>query len=76
MERLVEVYCAGDILEAHLLKDLLGSHGIEAQVVGENSTYAGVIGVERPQVWVFEQDKDRAREVLMDYEAGRRGERT
>jgi len=71
MERMVEVYLARDSFEAHFLKDLLGRSGVEAQVVGENTPYAGVGGIERPRVWVFETDHDRARELLKEYEAGR-----
>jgi len=70
-ERMVEVYIARDQFEAHFLKDLLTRAGIDAQVVGENSVYAGVVGVERPRVWVFEQDLDHARELLTDYETTR-----
>ena len=67
---------ARDALEAHFLKDLLGGHEIDAHVIGENSSYAGVMGIERPALWVFEQDKGRARAVLVDYEANRKGDRT
>lgn len=76
MERMVEVYLARDVLEAHFLKDLLGGHAIQAQVIGENSSYAGVMGIERPRLWVFEQDKDRARSVLKEYEANRKDARS
>jgi hypothetical protein len=71
MERMVEVYIAGDVLEAHFLKELLNQHGLEAQVVGENSAYSGLTAIAGPRLWVFERDRERAREILAEYEAGR-----
>jgi hypothetical protein len=71
-ERMVEAYAARDQIEAHLLRELLASHDIEARVVGENTLYAGVIGVEQPRVWVFEQDQAAARRLLEQYEEDRR----
>ncbi len=68
MERMVEVYAARDLMEAHFLKDLLDGYGIEAQVVEENSCYAGAVGLARPRVWVFEHDQTRARDLLREYE--------
>ena len=71
-ERMVKVYVARDSIEGHFLKDLLAGHGIEAQVVDENSAYVGLGGIERPKLWVFEKDQDAARQLLMDYEATRK----
>jgi len=67
-ERMVKVYVARDSFEAYFLKDLLASHGIESQVVDENSVYAGVGGIERPKLWVFEKDEETARELIARYE--------
>jgi hypothetical protein len=67
-ERMVKVYVARDSFEGYFLKDLLASHGIESQVVDENSIYAGVGGIERPKVWVFENDEETARELIARYE--------
>ena len=67
-DRMVKVYLARDAFEAHFVKDLLTSHGIESQVVDENSVYAGVGGIERPKVWVFEKDEDAARDLIERYE--------
>lgn len=69
MERMVKVYSARDSFEGHFLKDLLESHGIEAQVVDENTGFAGVGGIEQPRVWVFEKDEQTARELIGRYEA-------
>ncbi len=68
MDRMVEVYAARDLIEAHFLKDLLAGSGIEAQVVDENSCYAGTIGLAQPRVWVFEHNQERSRELLLEYE--------
>ena len=70
-ERMVEVYTARDSFEGHFLKDLLAGHDVDARVVDENSAYAGVGGIERPKLWVFEKDHDIARRLLTEYEAGR-----
>ena len=68
MERMVKVYEARDSFEGYFLKDLLASHGIEAQVVDENSGFAGVSGIEQPKVWVFEKDEQTARDLITRYE--------
>ena len=70
-ERMVKVYVARDSFEGHFLKDLLSGQGIDAQVVDENSVYAGVGGIERPKVWVFEKDEAAARQILAEYEETR-----
>lgn len=70
-DRMVKIYVARDAIEGHFLKDLLSGHGIEAQVTDENSAYAGVGGIERPKVWVFEKDQEAARSLLDEYEVTR-----
>ncbi|QDT57392.1 hypothetical protein Pan44_54610 [Caulifigura coniformis] len=70
-ERMIEAYVARDSFEGHFLKDLLSGQGIEAHVTDENSVYAGVGGIERPKVWVFEKDQEAARRLLEEYEATR-----
>jgi hypothetical protein len=67
-ERMVRVYVARDSFEGFFLKDLLASHGIESRVVDENSVYAGVGGIERPKLWVFEKDEETSRELIARYE--------
>jgi hypothetical protein len=71
-ERMVKVYVARDSFEGYFLKDLLASHGIESQVVDENSVYAGVGGIERPKLWVFEKDEEAARDLIIRYETIRK----
>jgi hypothetical protein len=68
MDRMVKVYNARDSFEGYFIKDLLASHGVEAQVVDENSGFAGVSGIEQPRVWVFEKDEEAARDLITRYE--------
>jgi formyltetrahydrofolate synthetase len=69
---MINVYSANSSIEAHLVKNLLAQHGIEAHVSGYY--LQGGIG-ELPvfdliQVRVAENDEFAARNVIRDYEAG------
>ena len=62
------VFSARDPMEAHLLRAVLESEGIEAKVMGE-FLYLARGGVPfdshtEPSVWVDEDDVDRARTVV------------
>lgn len=62
-----QVWRADDPAHAHLLAGLLDSHGIDAQVRGENlfSGEGGLLPTEAgPTVWVPVGDFDRAHEIL------------
>jgi hypothetical protein len=72
----VRVYLAADALEAHLVKGLLESNGIEAAVGGE-ALFAvrGAVPMTTetlPGVWVIQEDTvARARELIDEYKSGR-----
>jgi hypothetical protein len=72
----VQVYLAADPLEAHLVKGLLESAGIEAAVGGE-ALFAvrGAVPMTTetlPSVWVVQEDTvARARELIDEYKQGR-----
>jgi hypothetical protein len=68
---LVDVYSAADSLQAYFLSDLLAGEGIEAFVVGDHSAYAGVNAIDPPRIRVLEHDKERAREILVAWDAAR-----
>lgn len=62
------VFSARDPVEAHLLRAVLESEGIEAKVMGE-FLYLARGGVPfdnhtEPSVWVADEDVDRARTVV------------
>ena len=62
------VFSARDPVEAHLLRAVLESEGIEATVVGEFLFLArGGVPFDNhtvPSVWVSDEDVDRARTVV------------
>ena len=65
------VYSARDPLEAHLLRAVLESEGIEARVMGE-FLYLARGGVPfdnhtEPSVWVTDEDVERARAVVEEF---------
>jgi len=65
------VYVGWNAAEAHLVKGLLQSAGIFAEVRSE--ILSGVIGEipmtieSRPSVWVRDEDLPRAKEILADF---------
>jgi len=69
---MINVYSANSSIEAHLVKNLLEQHGIEAYVAGHY--LQGGIG-ELPvfdliQVQVADPDETAALKIIRDYEAG------
>jgi hypothetical protein len=65
------VFAAYTTTEAHLVKGLLESEGITAEVRGE--ILAGILGdipllANRPSVWVAESDAARANEIVRDFQ--------
>jgi len=68
------VFSAYTTAEAHLLKGLLESEGITAEVRGE--VLSGILGdipllENRPSVWVEESDAARAEEIVRDFQHDR-----
>src|SRR5215831_7518820 len=75
--RLVEVYAAGDVVEAHLVCTLLDDAGIHARVVGDA---LGLVGggipfgsPTSPRIWVFRDCEVEARKLIEQWETDRRG---
>jgi len=69
---MINIYSANSSIEAHLIKNLLAQHGIDAFVAGHY--LQGGIG-ELPvfnliQVQVSAEDEAAALKVIQDYEAG------
>lgn len=66
-DRIVEVYSAGNIVEAQSLAEVLEEAGVAAQVVGDMlGNAAGWLPQTEtaPRVWVREADEARAREII------------
>lgn len=65
------VHAAANLVEAHLLVDLLADRGIRARVLNANaSSVAGELPIDQamPQVWVDNPaDAARAREVIAEF---------
>jgi Putative prokaryotic signal transducing protein len=63
-----KVYSASTLMEAHLVRDLLGHAGIDATVLNENlQSIVGEIPVNYagPEVWILNQDQlKRSLEVV------------
>ncbi|RXJ73023.1 hypothetical protein CS022_12065 [Veronia nyctiphanis] len=71
MSQWVEVYKAGNSLEAHSLKGMLEAEGIESHLKGESlSSAAGELPADVVAVtlWVESRLEDKARKVLFKYE--------
>ncbi len=68
-----KVYSAGNLIEAHLMLDLLGHAGIRARLFNENAQ--GGLGEipfthAYPEVWVIDDaDAERGKAVVEKYEA-------
>jgi hypothetical protein len=70
MQSLVEIYSAGDAIEANAVCDALAEAGIESQIIGENLHNAlGDIPftIAGPRVWTMEGDATRARIVIQEW---------
>lgn len=70
--KLVDIYTAGNITEAELIRGLLAAHGIQSNISGQY--LSGAMG-ELPahglvRLQVESGDFDRARSILDDYESG------
>jgi hypothetical protein len=69
----VAVYNAANNVEAHLLRNALGTAGVEAFVT-EDISHVGtwILGlipeIHKPQVWVERADVERVKPILDDYE--------
>jgi len=69
---MIRCYRAANLLEAHMIQDLLEQAGIETHVFNENAQ--GGVGEipfvhTYPEIWlVDEDDLTRARDVIRDYE--------
>ena len=69
-----QVFQAHDVTEAHFVKGLLESHGLDALVRGE--ALAGLFGEvpltdSWPSVWIVDEAREQeAREVIKDHDAG------
>ena len=76
MQHPIAVYTAGTDIEAHTIRQMLLTEGIEAAVI-EDLSRAGVweLGLlpqfHRPKIWVDRADEDRARALLAEYERRR-----
>lgn len=69
---MVNIYSANSTTEAHLIKNLLEQHGVDAHVAGHY--LQGGLG-ELPvfgliQVQVADEDETAALKIIKDYEAG------
>jgi hypothetical protein len=67
-ENLVSVYRARNVTEAHFVKNLLLADEIDAVVSEENEPFAGV-AVVPPDVLVHRKDRERAMEIVRQFEA-------
>lgn len=71
---MLKVYIANHPAEAHLVKGILGSHGIACEVQGEFLFGArGELPITpetAPSVWIFDQRHfEAARRIVQEYEA-------
>lgn len=70
---MIRCYCAANLLEAHMIQDLLEQAGITTHVFNENAQ--GGVGEipfihAYPELWVVkESDLKKAREIIKDYES-------
>ena len=74
-----QVFTARDVTEAHFVRGLLESHGLDVAVRGEDlcAIRGEVAFVDTwPTVWVLDESQEAdARRVIQEYESGN-GERT
>jgi len=70
---MIRCYCAANLLEAHMIQDLLEQAGIRTHVFNENAQ--GGVGEipfihTYPELWlVDESDLNKAREIIKDFES-------
>ena len=66
-----KIYTSEEPVSAHLLKDILGQHGIMAVIQGEDAfSMRGIFtgGVlAGPTVWVLEEEEKAALEIVNDF---------
>ena len=69
---MVRVYAANSTIDAHLIRNLLAQHGIEAFVAGHY--LQGALGelpvINMIEVQVDAADESQARQIIANYEAG------
>lgn len=71
---MVKVYVAAGPMQAHIFQDLLTAEGIESVIQGED--LFGMRGElpltndSLPSIWVSEENYERARELVLDFEEG------
>ena len=61
------VYVSDDFYDAGLIRNRLESEGIRAQTVGDALPYVGTGSAGRVEVWVVEEDADRAEQLLIEW---------
>ncbi len=66
-EKLVRVYSSTNSLDAHHARNYLQDHGIEARVTGDGLAHTGLTGVAAVDVYTFEEDAQKATELLVDW---------
>jgi hypothetical protein len=71
----IAVYDAATNVEAQLIKLALNEAGVEAFAAEDVSTagiwmFGTLPGINKPQVWISSEDRDRALAVLQEYERG------
>lgn len=70
---MIRCYRAANLLEAHMLRDLLEQAGIKTHVFNENAQ--GGVGEipfthTYPELWLEDEHQlDRARQIIMDFES-------
>ena len=71
--RMTKIYSAASLMEAYLVRDMLGHLGIEAMVLNENlGSIAGEIPLHhaRPEVWILHPaDRQRALAVVREMDS-------
>lgn len=70
---LMEIYSAESTTEAHLIKNLLEQHGIDAHVSGYylQGGFGELPVINMIQVMVDDSDANRARDIIDDYQSGK-----
>ena len=72
MSKKVSIYSARDEMQAEFLVQVLASHGIEAEMVGSGLTTLAIYAPDALRVHVNEQDVERARAVVAEFERAAR----
>ena len=68
---MVRIYSAADIAEAHIVRGMLQAEGLDAHVGGHylQGGIGELAAMDFASVYVDEDDLDRARNIIADYEA-------